>query len=356
MVKTDQERLRSLIPLNSLTLENFQHLCKEISVEELPPGVRLFSIGDEDTASIFLVSGEIDLHSSDGTKTLIHPTKEMARYALSNLKPRRYTGVTRTLSRIARVDSRLVDKLMVVDTVIQDTMSGFVVEEFDIEVGDKEWIIKLLQKKLFINLPGAHVQKVLGCMHEVIGRAGDVIVRQGDSGDYYYVICHGTCQVTRKMSDSVQPVVLAELSIGDTLGEEALISKSRRNATVTMKTDGILMKLSSQDFAELLEQPVLRWMSPREAAQSAKEGAILLDVRTVQEYTNSKIRGSRNIPLQYLRDGAGRLEQGKRYICYCDTGERSSAAAFLLQERGIDASVMRGGLSYLMDLFRAKSR
>ena len=356
--KTVLERLRFCIPLSTLTQENFQRLCDKVSVEEFPPRTQLFSIGDEDTLSIYLLSGDLDLLSSDGGRSTAQGGKDNTRYALANLKPRRYNGVARTPIRVVRMDSRLMDKLMVWESAARDNGNGsgdgFVVDELDTDNGDNTWVMKLLQKKMFLDLPGAHIQEVLNRMEEVVVRPGDAIIRQGDPGDYYYVICEGRCQVTRVVVDSPRPLMLAELTVGDGFGEEALVSRNPRNATVTMLTNGRLMRLSGKDFTELLGQPVLRWVSPKEAAQAAKEGALLLDVRTAQEYTNSKIRGSINIPLQQLRETAGRLGPDSRCICYCDTGERSSAAAFLLRERGYDASVMRGGLSYLMDLFERR--
>ncbi|CAK0763232.1 conserved hypothetical protein [Gammaproteobacteria bacterium] len=348
------ERLRLCIPLNTFSQENFQRLCGEVSVEEFPARTQLFSIGDEDTLSIYLLSGELEILSNDGSRTTIQGGKENTRYALANLKPRRYNGIAHTLIRVVRMDSRLVDKLMVWESASRDTGGGFVVDELDTDNGDNTWVMKLLQKKMFLDLPGAHIQEVLNRMEEVVVGTGETIIRQGDPGDYYYVICEGRCRVTRMSADSAQPLTLAELTVGDGFGEEALVSRNPRNATVTMLTNGRLMRLSSNHFAELLEQPVLRWVSPKEAAQAAKEGAMLLDVRTAQEYTNSKIRGSINIPLQQLREGTGKLRPNSRCICYCDTGERSSAAVFLLRERGYDASVMRGGLSHLMDLFRER--
>ncbi len=354
--KTVIERLRSCVPLNSLSQENFQRLCGEISVEDIPPGAKLFSVGDEDTSSIYLLSGGLELLSSDGLKSMIQGGKDNARYALANLKPRRYTGIVRTPARVVRIDGRLVDKLMVWDSTAKDNGGGggLVVDEFDTDNGDAAWVMRLLQKRVFLDLPAAHIQEVLKRMQEVVVRAGDVIIRQGDPGDYYYVISEGRCRVIREISTTAQPQVLAELALGDGFGEEALVSRNPRNATVTMLTDGRLMRLAGADFIELLEQPVLRWVSPKEAAQSAKEGAVLLDVRTEQEHTNSKIRGSINIPVQRMRESTSKLVPNTRYICYCDSGERSSAAVFILRELGYDASVMRGGLSRLMDLFRER--
>jgi len=39
------------------------------------------------------------------------------------------------------------------------------------------------------------------------------------------------------------------------------------------------------------------------------------------------------------------LDPGTPYVVVCDTGRRSSAAAFLLSERGFDACCLKGGLA-----------
>ena len=69
-------------------------------------------------------------------------------------------------------------------------------------------------------------------------RAGEVVIKQGAEGDCLYIIVKGTCVVTRETPLNKEGIKLAELRIGDTFGEEALISETRRNATVTMVTDG----------------------------------------------------------------------------------------------------------------------
>jgi len=356
--KNIRDQLRACIPLNTLSPENFTHLCNELNIEEIPAGKKIFNIGDDDTFSVYLIAGGLELSASDGIKNIIQAGQDTTRYALANLKPRRYNGIARTPVKIVRIDSHLLDKLMVIESVSLENTGGLVVDELDADSsGDNTWLMKLLQKKIFLDLPAAHLQEVLNRMQEIAVHSGEIIIKQGDPGDYYYVICEGRCRVTRKILPTDRhSLVLAELVTGDGFGEEALVSKNPRNATITMVTDGRLMRLSSKDFAELLEHPVLRWLSPKEASQAAKRGAILLDVRTEQEYTNSKIRGSMNIPLQELREGTAKLKPNSQYICYCDTGERSSAAAFLLRERGYDASVMRGGLALLNDLFAAKAQ
>ncbi|HBP66827.1 MAG TPA: cyclic nucleotide-binding protein, partial [Alcanivorax sp.] len=40
-----------------------------------------------------------------------------------------------------------------------------------------------------------------------------------------------------------------------------------RNATVTMATDGVLMRLDRQDFDALLREPVIHTLDPADARQ-----------------------------------------------------------------------------------------
>ena len=94
-------------------------------------------------------------------------------------------------------------------------------------------------------------------MQEMPARSGDTIIKQGDDGDYYYIIRNGTCKVTRT-SKTGSEITLAQLSDGDAFGEEALLSEAKRNASIIMTTDGMLMRLSKQDFNELLKAPMLR--------------------------------------------------------------------------------------------------
>ncbi|MGH8261263.1 MAG: rhodanese-like domain-containing protein, partial [Steroidobacteraceae bacterium] len=49
--------------------------------------------------------------------------------------------------------------------------------------------------------------------------------------------------------------------------------------------------------------------------------------------------------LYFIRLKLSTLEQDTPYIVYCDTGRRSSAAAYILVERGFDAYVLKGGLT-----------
>ncbi|MCP4043453.1 MAG: cyclic nucleotide-binding domain-containing protein, partial [Gammaproteobacteria bacterium] len=170
------------------------------------------------------------------------------------------------------------------------------------------------------------------------------VIRQGEPGDYYYIIQSGRCEVTRRTSAASQDIKLAELSAGDSFGEEALLSDKPRNATITMLTSGNLMRLTKQAFDELIKRPALNGVSYEQAQQMAAKGAIWLDVRFPDEHKDLVISKSENIPLYVLRMEIGRLPQDKSYIVFCDSGTRSSVGAFLLTQRGFDVYYLEGGI------------
>lgn len=176
-------------------------------------------------------------------------------------------------------------------------------------------------------------------------RAGDVVIKQGEAGDYFYVVVKGRCSVIRESPLNPQGVKLAELKMGNTFGEESLIADSKRNATVTMLSDGCLMRLSKEDFRQLLHEPLLDWLDAVQAQSVLAAGGQWIDVRLPSEFEHYRAQGSINIPLHSLRLRIGTLERERHYVVCCDTGRRSSVGAYLLAQRGFRASVLRGGLS-----------
>ncbi|KAB2840593.1 MAG: rhodanese-like domain-containing protein, partial [Burkholderiales bacterium] len=75
-----------------------------------------------------------------------------------------------------------------------------------------------------------------------------------------------------------------------------------------------------------------------------KAGAGLIDVRTTGEFARGAIQGAINLPLSLLRRCADDLDKKRPWIIYCQTGNRTAAAAFLLAQRGLEVAGLIGGL------------
>ncbi len=90
-----------------------------------------------------------------------------------------------------------------------------------------DWMTTLLQTKAFHRIPPANIQAIFMRLERVPFKPGEVIIKQGDEGDFFYIIVSGKCIVTRETPLNRDGIKLAELGVGDTFGEEALIAGSQ---------------------------------------------------------------------------------------------------------------------------------
>jgi CRP-like cAMP-binding protein len=335
--------LKTLAPLDGLKRDNLAALAKKVSIRTLSAGRPLFKEGDTDKRTIWLVTGMIEVSEDGRTVAMIRGGTREARTPLYPQLPRRVTArATEEISYLS-IDSELLDVM-----ITWDQTGTYEVAELQAQMesaGGDDWMTTLLQTKAFHRIPPANIQAIFMRLERRPCKAGEVIIKQGDEGDFFYIIVNGKCIVTRETPLNRDGIKLAELGVGDTFGEEALIAEAKRNATVTMTTDGVLMRLNKQDFRELMNEPLLQWVSNDQASEIIAKGGRWLDVRLPSEHQNLSIEGSLNIPLYFIRLKLSALDRNIPYVVYCDTGRRSSAAAYILVERGFDAYVLTGGLT-----------
>jgi ATP-binding cassette subfamily B protein len=87
---------------------------------------------------------------------------------------------------------------------------------------------------------------------------GQVIVRQGDPGDRFYVIVRGLADVVGSSPDGTEHRY-ETLEDGDYFGEIALLEDVPRTATVRAQTSCLVLALARENFLALLEtMPALR--------------------------------------------------------------------------------------------------
>ena len=85
-------------------------------------------------------------------------------------------------------------------------------------------------------------------------------------------------------------------------------------------------------------------LSPTEALEKARAGAIILDVRTPLERKEAKILGSQALPLDRLAQEWEKLPKDKEIICQCRSGSRSAGAARFLASKGFKVYNLAGGI------------
>ncbi|MEN9800081.1 MAG: hypothetical protein RL653_3778 [Pseudomonadota bacterium] len=111
-----------------------------------------------------------------------------------------------------------------------------------------EKVLFLKSIDLFSQIPGEDLAQVALISTEESRDAGEEIFAEGEAGDALYLVLDGRVRVHR------QDRVIAELGERECFGEMALLDAAPRSATVTALVDTDLLKISREDFREILNE------------------------------------------------------------------------------------------------------
>lgn len=121
----------------------------------------------------------------------------------------------------------------------------------------------------------AVAQRLIGLEFE----AGDLLFREGAPGHYICFLTGGRLDVW-KQTEGAEPVVIAEITPGRSVGEMSIIDGLTCSATVTAQTTSSVLALKREDFETILED------NPRLGAEIYKGISRLLSMslrRTTQD-------------------------------------------------------------------------
>jgi rhodanese-related sulfurtransferase len=339
------KQLGVLAPLAGLSPERLAELAQVAVVERAQRGSDPLKDRMEGPQSVFLLAGELLLAFEGGGTLVLVGGSEETHQALNRQKQALARSKAITDVDLIALDDDVLDILATWDQVAaagnESSVMGNAVRG-DARLVTGAFSLGSLRSGAFAQLPVAHIDELLRRFERAKTGRGEVVIREGDEGDYYYVVESGRFQIERLVGGA--KVVLAELKSGEAFGEEALVSEAKRNATVISLGDGELLRLDRKHFNELLREPLLRRLAFEEAAEKVRRGALWLDVRYPSEYQYDKLPGAINVPLAEVRNMFAVLDRSKEYVAYCQSGRRSAAAAFLFAQRGFKVWLLNGGL------------
>ncbi|HSH98333.1 MAG: cyclic nucleotide-binding domain-containing protein [Methylophilaceae bacterium] len=365
MASIESSIIAQLQPISTLSPGRLKELAGLCFVEKVSKDINPFRMNVSKAAqALYLLSGELGLRYANGNKKIMRGGSEASRHAV-DASAGLVEAIALTEIEIVRIDLDLLDIMMTWDQLsdFEKPSTNEAQKSDTTKTSDNaghslakparaatSWMgdtgvfsASKLQTGVFSRLPSANIEEMFNRMTSIDVKAGQVIIHQGAEGDYYYLIENGTAVVSRVTEATQPPTILAELHAGDAFGEEALVSDNKRNATITIKTEGVLLRLKKTDFIELLKAPLISQINMEEARKLAANGSIWVDVRFPSEYQFDHLSKAINIPLNELRSLIPTLDKQKEYIVYCQTGRRSSAAAFVLVEQGFRVQVLEGG-------------
>lgn len=340
-----EARIRTLAPISRLSLTDQEAVLSQGMFLTFSAGEIVYAQGREDNYANYLLEGGVEFLWNGRFVRHLDAEQSAIKRALDGPGAKRYTVRARTWSMVLRIErSELERKLRLAD--LDPGTSDL--EETDIaREQPSNWMIRMLQSQRFANLPPQNIQRVFERMERVDASANELIIRQGDPGGYYYVIEEGYCDVSREPTGGGREIHLSELGPGDGFGEEALVSGTPRNASVTMRSNGVLMRLDKESFVELIRNPLINKISYQDARRMIDEGAVWIDVRHRDQFAKGAFRNARNIPRAVVRVECRKLVKGRKYIVCGEDPGSSAACAFLLAERGYDVSHLDEPLSKL---------
>jgi rhodanese-related sulfurtransferase len=336
-------RLEPVRGLSELRLIELADLCRP---EKFPIGADPLRSTCPNGQFFYLIKGELSTVLTDGSRRVMVGGCDMANWPIGYKTVLPVSSKAITEIEIVRVDFDLLDIMMTWDELASAARKppASPDEAANWSTMTGAFNAQALTSGCLAQLPPAHINELLQRFERIKVKRGQVLIRDGEIGDYYYLIESGRCSVTKFVGGADVP--LAQLRSGDGFGEEALVADTRRNATVTMKTDGILLRLAKPDFIELLRAPLLHALEREDAEQRVASGqALWLDVRYAAEFGQDGLPEAVNIPLNEIRAAYDLLDKEREYVVYCHSGRRSSAAAFLLAQHGFKAFWLRGGLA-----------
>ncbi len=346
MINTDSEdgqTVRQLIPVSTFSNTSFESLCSQVTVEQKESGEFLFKRNDKNDDLIFLIKGSICLQANELLVETIKAGSDSSRFALAHQIPRKIDGYTKTAVRFVRINTDIINSL---SNKIDSTYKGednYMVDEQEDEQED-DWMTTLLKSPIFQALPPSNLQQIIIGLEEVEYKKNEIIIRQGEEGDFYYIIKHGHCLLSRKPTPNAKEIKLAQMHKQDTFGEDSLLSGEPRNVTITALTDVSLLRLSKEKFISLIKIPALRFIDYPQIEEELEKGTVLLDVRTPDEFKMHNLPNSINAPFITLRMQLKTFDKKKRIIVICANGKTSEAAAFLLLRHDFTALILENGM------------
>lgn len=286
---------------------------------------------------LYLIEGRLDIVLPNGTISLLNEIDH-------GNKP--FTLPSNLLS----CELRAIDDVVAchIDRSLLDKMFGWD-EVAHLHADDKEQDLaqrlgKIRNCLLLRSLPLEHIETAFQRMQTLNVNKDDVVIRQGEIGDRFYIIASGKAEVWETGIYDDEPRLTEIIGEGGTFGNQALVTGQPNTKTIKMIDDGELLVLSKTDFDEIIHRKMIKSVNSQIAQTMLENSYSLLDVRYAEEYEDHHIKDAILIPLPELHSRINELNPSQRYVVYCHTGNRSALAVMQLSQHNIEAFSLDGGI------------
>lgn len=330
---------QSFIPLKSLRHGFLEDLFLHIEPQSILAGQTIFEEGSYDQQVVYLSMGSVRISYPSGHEQTLFASDTLL--PLINSQPRPARVVAIEDCTVLRIDADRLDRTLSWSQITDYVLSELAVDRAN--DGNLELFKSILASNLFFKVPSVNAEHIFTRLKQIEVKEGQTIIQQGDIGDCCYFLQHGSAEIYASNDNDGEAKLIAEILPGRCFGEDALVDKKPRNASVVMSRDGIIMRLDKEDFLQLLREPEVEEISLSDY-DAREDQPIFIDIRTDAEYRLGHLAYSANIPMSVLSMKKRLLSPEQVYVLYCDTGRRSRAAAYFLGKAGYNVVSLEGGL------------
>ena len=119
------------------------------------------------------------------------------------------------------------------------------------------------QVSILKDLKTEHFEKLMPICRRVTFKAGEVILREGESGDTMYLFAEGEVEVTNTLTmkigshgfeETEKSIVKLRAGSVGFFGDMALFESAPRSATITASSECVLYEIRKEDFDRLCEE------------------------------------------------------------------------------------------------------
>lgn len=345
------ETLHRFHPLTLMTDKDMQRVLGGATMMSLAKGQFLFRKSPPSDVSYLLLEGEVEARQSFEDRSLIAAGSSQARFPLED-QARKGSSVRATADcKVLVLKREAMDALLSPEddggsfdvVIVEDADERLEEARFD-DGYSEGWMERLLEAPLMSHLSATNIQRCFIELERVPFSAGQDVVKAGARGDHFYILQKGEARVFTEEAGPYKGQTF-DLVPGDYFGEEALVADTVRNATVRMVTDGVLGRLTREQFDSIFRTSLIQTIDLNKARSflsGAGIGYEIFDVRFPAEYRAGHVEGALNMPVVVLRKRLRELDRNKTYLVTPEGGKRSDLAVYLLRQAGLNAYLLNG--------------
>ena len=329
--------LKGLSPFSALSNEDFAKIAEQGTFVLQPAGVLIFKRFSNDSNSHWLLTGRLNLVNDAFENRPFTESDSQTYGAVDDFQPHTVSAVCEDTCLVFTLAKDIQDQI---ETLLESAAKK--ADSSENSVLDSNWMERLLSTPLFEFIPPMNIQTLLKRFTTRQVSNGEIIIKQGEPGDYFYMIKRGSVSVHIEINGKVNQV--AKLSAGQSFGQDALISDMPRNATIMATAPCELALLTEADFEDLLLSPVIEVITPAEIEEAGRIHGTEVQVLNLYHPDEAQPAGDSaeiSIPFIELRNHIQDLPQDVIYAVRGPTSAKiNHLGAYLLNESGYTAYVL----------------